>query len=222
MSPTCSIPQGVDSLIDSTHIGNSVVSTKPNHQPINSSRVPDAVQRATATKGWQAERIRKTTNLNHFFSLVEGKCPVCFVCTGALVCHIPFKDCGQTHLPSNFQRYRRAFSWKPYTYCHLCGCPQERNFNQEEPDCHVESRVWNGRQKICPWKDFVFIVLHCIWHTSQRHNMLQAFGLSQELALDGFLVWADAEDMMDGKYYNGLEVFLWYCEMWTNTHLRGG
>ena len=208
--------------VDVSAAAQSTSSSHPHCAP-GPSRIPHAVHRANAARHWQQTRVEKATQLDRFFEIVRGKCPVCFVFSGELQSHTSFKDCSPTGIPSNYHSCKRAFFdfWKRYAYCYLCGCPQERNFNQEEPDCHKEARVWGGDRAACPWKDFIFITIHCLWHLRQRRTeMLQAFGLMSNMKYSAFLIWVAQEDMEQGRFYNGLEVFLWYCHVGLNAQLR--
>lgn len=149
-------------------------------------------------------------------SLLRGKCALEFAVHGHIMAHPTPMDfrCIKHGLPNtswlSFKKeFRDAFA--PFTYCYRCGLPQ-KSLMAEEPACHAD--VPKGRG-LCPFSDFIFIVVHCIWHTpATRADMIQNFGLPKALDYNGFIEWAKKENMLAGCYYNALEVFLWFCIRW--------
>jgi hypothetical protein len=115
--------------------------------------------------------------------------------------------------------FKRQFRFERFAYCYYCGMPQDRGSVKESPDCHRQVR-W-GRGSFCPWSDYVYIVLWCIWHTTGlRASLVQFYGLSEIITYDGFVEWVTEEDQLAGEYYKGLEVFVWFCEAWMSNGRR--
>jgi hypothetical protein len=187
------------------------------------SNLSAITQRAEANRQSTRDRLYKTARLEKFMPLIRGNCPCCFVLSGDLTEHKPFEGCpgGAEPIPSDWLSFKAWFKGKflPYCYCYNCGFPQDRHGNRESPDCHRGIKF--GKGNFCPWADFSFIVVWCLWHHPRhRSALLSNFGLKPSLDYSEFIEWAVTEEVMHGEYHKALEVFLWYCEIWLATGKR--
>lgn len=179
-------------------------------------KAPTIVERAIQSREYAQDRLQKSARLDTFMRIVVGKCPCCFARHGELMAHVPFSGCptASAAIPTNWLPFKQIFKGKfiPFCYCYNCGMPQDRLGNGEAPDCHRSYVFKKG--SFCPWADFIFISLWCLWHQPTiRANILEIFGVSPDTDYATFLNWITTEDT-PGEYYKGLEVFLWYCEQW--------
>jgi len=179
-------------------------------------------QRAQSTMDYLQSRLAKSSRLDMFMTMVRGKCPIEFAATGRLLAHVPFRGCDRASVllpPVGWLKYKRLFKFEPYTYCYFCGLPQDRDQNGKAPDCHRSFRFIPGT--ICDFADFTYLTVWTLWHTeASRVAMLANFGLPPLMDYQDFARWAVTEEMMDGEYYKGLEVFIWYCERWLTSGRR--
>lgn len=180
--------------------------------------------RVQRTNDWKQKRLNKSATLDHFMTTFGGKCPVCLVTGSHLVpAHALFDDCSSAAaIPrQGWLAFKRNFVFEKYSYCYSCGMPQDRNFNGESPACH-RTVPW-GKGSFCPWSDFICLVLWSTWYSQDiRAEALQSFQLPEDLSFVNFCDWVNAEDKQSGCYYNGLEVFLWFCERWEKNGRRVG
>ena len=179
------------------------------------------VERAGAGQERVSEWLRKSAMLDTFMKITEGKCGRCFVTKSELLVHKAFHDCGDDGVNISadwFSSLKSLFSFKEYTYCYNCAVPQDRRGNGEAPDCH---RRWPfKRGSICPWADFIYIAIWSLWnHPAYRAQFLEDFGLP-DLNYDDFAQWVIQDDPLSDRYHNGLEMYLWYCQMWLDKGLR--
>lgn len=112
--------------------------------------------------------------------------------------------------PKEYSAFKRSFNFEMFAYCYHCGMPQDRRNNGEGPQCHAEFDYGNGT---CDWAHFIFKVTFRVWQdTALRKKMAAEMGVREPIdTLEEFKEWANGEDAGSGKYYNGLEVFLWFC-----------
>jgi hypothetical protein len=201
---------------------------RPSQQPL-SPATPTSVpppsltvnERARAGTERASERLRKSAMLDTFMQNTRGKCGRCFVTKSELLAHEAFHDCADDGVNISADWYasvKSLFSFKGYTYCYNCAVPQDRRGNGESPDCH---RHWAFKKgSICPWADFIYIAIWSLWnHPFYRAKFLQDFGLP-DLNYDGFAQWVVQDDPLSDRYHNGLEMYLWYCQIWLDTGLR--
>jgi hypothetical protein len=170
-------------------------------------------QRVKHTQEYTLLRLHKSTRLDKFMTMTMGKCALEFATTGLLLDHKAFSQCRPeaVTVPTTWQGYKRLYNWEGFSYCYFCGLPQDRNRNGEAPACH--RAVSYGVP--CPFADFIFIVVWTLWHTdATRAQIIQDFGLLPDATYEQFAEWVVIEETMDGEYYKGLEVFIWYCERW--------
>ena len=134
--------------------------------------------------------------------------------------HEAFRGCpddGFSIPPDWVSSVKNLFEFKPFTYCWNCGTPQDRRGNNESPDCHRSFKFQKG--VICPWADFIYVAIWTLWnHPVHRSTLLRHFGLPSDTDYGRFAKWLILEDALGGRYYNGLELYLWYHQMW----LEGG
>jgi hypothetical protein len=175
-------------------------------------------QRQQNSQEAQQRRLATSSRLDMFMPILRDSCPVCFACRGQVVKHTAFRECPpEISVPANeWMSFKRLFKFDKYTYCYNCGLPQDRGPVKESPQCHRGLR-W-GKGVFCPWADYVFIVLWCIWNTpSLLSPMLAAFRLPTNITYDDFVGWVTEENSVAGEYYHGLEAFVWFCERWTSS-----
>ena len=202
-------------------------STQTTHRPFLSSPLASVSgnsfhQRQHLAQSAQNRRLETSGKLNTFMTILKGTCPACFACFGELVKHDAFNGCGPAMTVPRDQwivALKKKFKFVPYTYCYHCGLPQDRGPVRESPDCHRQ--VSWGKGKICPWADYIYIVLWSIWHRPDlRSTFLAAQNLSQDSTYDDFVEWAIEEDALAGEYFKGLEGFLWFCQQWMSSGRR--
>jgi len=207
-------------------------SSLPASRPQSSQRVPPppfpaslptsltVKQRAEQSQAFAQDRLRKSAALNGFMIKTQGKCGRCFVTSGTLLSHTAFSECPDDGIviPRDWiSSYKSLFNFEQFAYCWNCGTPQDRRGNKESPDCHRKYTFVKGQH--CPWADFIYIVSWSLWHHPvHRPAFLQEFGLRLDTDFDRFSEWVVLEDHLGGKYYNGLELYLWYTQVW----LKGG
>jgi hypothetical protein len=186
--------------------------------PPASGGVVSSLQRAQRARDFKQLRLAKSARLDRFLVLVRDKCPVEFVTSGQLLPHNAFAGCSYPEglrVPmNNYLPFKRSFrNFEKFAYCWNCGSPQDRSGNQESPDCHRAFKY--GRGMVCPWADFTFVAVFCMWHLPHlQAALLEAFALSSEMTYDDFVEWLALEEKEAGEYFKLLEVFLWYCERW--------
>ena len=186
------------------------------HLPITSISQPprnfaaSVQQGANATQRTQMLK-NKSIELDKYLQIVEGYCPVCFAIKGILVNrHKPMvSGCNVNGIPTNWWRFKKLFKLDKYLFCYCCGVLG----GDLEPVCHKKVEKKPGF--VCPWDDFTFVVVFALWHSALTQQKIKAaFGLDQNMQEFEFEVWAGQSDEQAGKYYNFLEVFLWYCRSW--------
>jgi hypothetical protein len=214
--------------ITNTYYSQPTRQTNTSYAPFASSPLATASnttihQRQQNALNAQNIWLLKSAKLDTFMLILQDTCPACFATSGQLVKHIPFRECPtEMIVPSaGWIAFKRSFRFVPYTYCFTCGLPQDRGAIKESPDCH-RCVSW-GKGVICPWADYVFIVIWCIWHTPRlRSKLLTENGLSADITYDDFVEWAKEEDPLEGEYYKALEVFIRFCETWQASWQRVG
>jgi hypothetical protein len=159
-----------------------------------------------------------SAKLNTFMTRTQGKCGRCFVTTGRLLQHEAFHGCPDDgfSIPEHWlTSVKDLFKFPKFTYCWNCGSPQDRRGNRESPDCHRTFVFRKGT--ICPWADFIYVAIWTLWnHSVYRPALLCNFGLPSDTDYDQFSQWLIIEDALQGRYYNGLELYLWFHEQWAN------
>ena len=146
--------------------------------------------------------------LNTFLTMVRGICPVEFARDGRRVNrHTPlFTGCGVYDIDRNWLSFKKSFHFEPFKFCYRCGVP----LGHMEPPCHKSVAKLHGMR--CPWDDFIFVVVYCLWRIpSSQLDIAAEFGLSPLMDTEDFEIWTQQEEPNTGKLYNLLEVFLWYC-----------
>ena len=180
-------------------------------------------QRQEAAISAQQRRMATSAKISTFMSILRGTCPACFACFGKLVNHQVFDGCPlDMNVPRNqWITFKRSFRFAAFAYCYYCGLPQDRGSVKESPACH-RNLTW-GKGVICPWGDYIFIVLWSIWHTENlRLPFLAANQLDQDIVYEDFVDWATEEDAVSGEYYKGLEGFVGFCERWMASGRKAG
>jgi hypothetical protein len=172
-------------------------------------------QRAQRSLNLAGDRLTKSSFLNTCMQRTRDQCGRCFVTSGRLLTHRPFYECPDdgVEIPPDWLTLKTLFTFQPFTYCWNCGTPQDRRGNKESPDCH---RGWKfERRAECPWANFIYIAMWSLWHDPlHRANFLREFGLQPNMDYVQFEKWVVDEDIQGGKYYNGLEVYMWYSREW--------
>jgi hypothetical protein len=159
-------------------------------------------------------RLEKSDRLDQFLPIIENMCAVDFAISGELVPHTPFHDCTSEHgIPADgWLPFKKIYKWNGFSYCWHCGVPQDRYSSREAPECH---RQFGYGRVICPWADFSFLLVYSLWHLpARRQELINDFDLDPSMTYSQFMEWTKVEEKELGKYFNGLEVFLWYCERW--------
>jgi hypothetical protein len=179
-------------------------------------------QRVQLSRNHAQLRLDKSSFLSDTMAMTQGKCGRCFVTTGALLDHAPFLECPDDTfiVPGDWLRsVKSLFKFEPFTYCYNCGTPQDNRGAREAPDCHRKWKYKSGQH--CPWADFIFIAVWSIWNVPVRRDaFLLRFGLPPSTGYEEFAKWLVLEDALGGKYYNGLEMYVWYCQQWLKTGIR--
>lgn len=181
-------------------------------------------QRAQRSQAFAQDRLRKSAALDSFMVKTQGKCGRCFVTSGALLSHEAFSECPDDGIVITrdwISSYKSLFNkFEKHAYCWNCGAPQDRRGNNESPDCHRKYNFKKG--KFCPWADFIYIASWSLWnHPVLRPAFLRYFDLQPDTDFDVFSKWVVLEDSLGGKYYNGLELYLWYTRVWSKRGQRG-
>lgn len=198
------------------HSNQLTVATQPTFSSARQQFGAPAIRAANANAGLSL-RAQKSSALDRYMTLVEGCCPVEFAITGELVQKhpCPFQgDCNAPNIPPNgdWLQFKKSFKFARFAYCFRCGLPGDKFGKTEQPACHKGVNMSAGFH--CPWDDFIYVAVHCLWHTPpRRQQIITTFLLHQEMDYEGFKVWARQEDMLAGNYHNALEVFIWYCEI---------
>lgn len=170
-------------------------------------------QRSQNARQHEAELRAKAIELDRFLTIIKGSCPVEFARDQAIVdCHRRLLiDCGAFDIPNTWFQFKKSIKMEKYQYCFRCGTP----LGKMEPVCHRMVEKTMGM--VCPWDDYIFVVVHCLWHTpATRLKIIADFRLDQDIDDEEFEVWAGMEEKRCGKFYNCLEVFLWFCRSWSN------
>lgn len=180
-----------------------------------------ATDRAAAANVYARQRLDKCQELDKIMTMVRGTCPVDFVKHGRLVPrHKYFSyDCGAHELKGDWITFKRSFRFEEYRYCWKCGLPLQNSGCQ--PACHKGVKLEQGM--LCPWDDFIHVAIFCLWNSSKyRNGLMAAFQLDRTMSTEQYQAWALVEEPQSGKFWNGLEVFLWYCGEWKeNIRLKG-
>jgi hypothetical protein len=116
---------------------------------------------------------------------------------------------------------KALFKFEKWTHCWNCGTPQDFKGNKEAPDRH---RPWKYKKgEHCPWADFIYIAMWSIWNIPvHRDAFFSKLGLASYTEYETFAEWVVLEDALGGKYYNGLEMYMWYCNEWLKLGQRQG
>jgi hypothetical protein len=180
-------------------------------------------QRAQRSQAFAQDRLRKSAVLDSFMLKTQGKCGRCFVTSGALLSHKAFLECPDDGIVITrdwISSYKSLFNkFEKHAYCWNCGTPQDRRGNKESPDCHRKYAFKKGT--FCPWADFIYIASWSLWnHPVLRPAFLRDFHLQPDTDFDTFSKWVVLEDALGGKYYNGLELYLWYTQVWSKRGQR--
>ncbi|KIK72576.1 hypothetical protein PAXRUDRAFT_21830 [Paxillus rubicundulus Ve08.2h10] len=169
-------------------------------------------ERAKGKNAARQSRIERTNKLNRYMPALLGCCSLHFATTGTIVPdHFPVPCTEGTAIDmGNYSQFRRSFVFAKFAYCFKCGLPQDRHFNKEGVHCHADYKPVG--QKECPFGPVIFKVAFALWQVEERKKEMELeLGIPE--TYEGYLRWSGAPEEEDGgKYFNALEVFLWYCE----------
>lgn len=177
----------------------------------------DTKSRSIINRQQRSDRLHSTFLLNNFMNLIKDTCPVKFAFAQRSFptahqpsgpCSTYHEECGPTHVPyRDASSFRKTFQFAPFAYHFYCGVPQGRGFTGEEPACHIPYA--KGK---CPWTGFISTTLLCLFYRNDiRDAMVQRFGPKPFTSMQEYMLWVNVEENHSGKYYNGLELFIWYC-----------
>jgi hypothetical protein len=158
-------------------------------------------------------RLARTSQLNKYMVVLKGHCPFHFGRSAQLVLEANDVNCPDMKAVSMEEYYvfKRMFTFAPYTYCFQCCLPQSKNFNGEQPACHVGLVYKKGTP--CPFAGFIFKAVYSMWTQERfRKLLVRDIGEGAKLStLDELIAWAVEEHADQGKYNNCVEAFLWFC-----------
>ncbi|KAH0826847.1 hypothetical protein J3R83DRAFT_4380 [Lanmaoa asiatica] len=176
---------------------------RPSTQPEGTS-----ASRAMRAQSHARSRLARTAKLDKYVPIMNGRC----------VDHLVFhRKLAKEHFPapchdessSGYKEFRLRFKFCPFTYCFVCGLPQDQNWNGEGPRCH---RLFTpGGQQKCPFGNIIFKTAFVLGLADELRQQL-----CRELQLTGnsfeeYLDWVVSEER-EGQYHNAIEAFLWLCE----------
>lgn len=191
----------------------------PSSQPARSigAGIHDRVQ---MVRDFTSRRLQKSARLSTIMTIIQGKCPICFIRLGQLHDHKPWAGCDSSgNIPNLWLGLKRSLKFEKFTYCYSCALPQDRGWNREAPECHRSFVFRKG--VFCPWADFVYIAIWTLWHDVNKRALMTAkFSLSSDISYEDFASWIGSEEQMAGEYFKGLEVFLWFSEEWLSSGRR--
>jgi hypothetical protein len=158
------------------------------------------------------QKYRKSDVLNRaLLSVINDSCYVCWIIQGRVVsrsAHEPVIGCGLT-----FGMGWKSFKCKikdslpSYHFCFSCGLPQKVRHKQFEPEAHT------GFGKNCPVSNMAFQMLFALKRHSETWKLIcERFKLEKGWSDEDFSKWAAKYVENTDKYYNGLEVLVWFLE----------
>lgn len=178
--------------------------------------MPRTVDHSQTTVNRIASRKTLSKRLNRFMEPLAHACITHFAAFDVIRdCPGPCDNLNDQAQWSDYGDFKDHFHFAPYTYCFHCGIPNDSNSSGYfQPQCHL--RVFPTQ---CKWKGLVFKTLFLLWsrrYHEARSQIFQMHGIPADITLSEFGAWA-AEDLagnVSHHYYNGLNVFLNFCE-WT-------
>ncbi|KAG1783461.1 P-loop containing nucleoside triphosphate hydrolase protein [Suillus placidus] len=169
--------------------------------------------RANRANDAAMSRLARTAKLNKYMVVLKGHCPFHFGRSARLVLEADDIDCPDAKAVSmeEYLVFKRMFDFAPYTYCFQCCLPQSKNFNGEQPACHVGLAYKKGTA--CPFAGFIFKAVYSMWKEEKfRKLLVRDMGEGAKLStLDELIAWAVQEHAERGRYNNCVEAFLWFC-----------
>lgn len=158
-------------------------------------------------------RLARTARLNKYMVVLRGHCPFHFGSSAQLIPEASDANCPAMKAVSmeEYYAFKRMFTFAPYTYCFQCCLPQSKNFNNEQPACHVGLVYKKGTP--CPFAGFIFKAVYSMWKQQKFRTLLvRDIGEGATLStLDELIAWAVQEHAEEGRYNNCVEAFLWFC-----------
>lgn len=161
-----------------------------------------------------------SARLSNYLEALDGKCIIHFAAWDTLrECTAFYCD---NQLPvadwADYGVFKRAFTFERYTYCFHCGMPNDtpRN-NYFQPEAHRSVTPSD-----CRWKHLVFKTIFVLWNRSDlfKLELFEAHGngLGDITTLEDFTEWAkrDAGGNLSTNYYNGLALFVAFCDWHTS------
>jgi hypothetical protein len=207
---------------------SSRIAFKPSRGTISASRKASAAKTTSASAKTNAgmpirmnvaivedmlnEKYRKSDVLNRaLLSVRNDICYVCWIIQGRMVsrgAHEPVIGCGLT-----FGMGWKSFKCKikdslpNYHFCFSCGLPQKVRSKRFEPEDHT------GFGKNCPVPNMAFQMLFALKRHSQTWKLVcDRFKFQKGMSDEHFVEWAAQYVENNDKYYNGLEVLVWFLE----------
>jgi hypothetical protein len=158
------------------------------------------------------EKYRKSDVLSRALQCVRNDvCYVCWIIQGKVAlrgAHEPVIGCGLT-----FGMGWKSFKCKikdtlqKYHFCFSCGLPQNVRSYRFEPETHT------GFGKNCPVQNMAFQMMFALKRHSETWALIcDHFNLEKGLSGEGYSEWALQYVQNTDKYYNGLEVLVWFLE----------
>jgi hypothetical protein len=149
---------------------------------------------------------------------LKGCCPYHFACASPPNKFHPEHDsqCGYKKQASDtvfYSKFRRCFTFQPYSYCFKCALPQSNSHNDEAPSCHAE--VGYSREDKCPFSGFIFKTVFALWKVGYAEKLAGKHHLGERRIWENkeeFIEWVQVEDKQQGKYVNLLEIFIAFCK----------
>lgn len=167
------------------------------------------------------QRMEMTAVLDKVLETMRGYCPVHFAAYDELhICASQPCDRAEPIVPwGNYMKFRTSFNFEAFTFCFLCGTPNDSSSKMYyQPHCHL-----NINPSACEWKHLVFKTLYVLWHRSDaaRLNVFAAHNVPADISLVEFAQWSqeDLQGNMSPHYYNGLNMFISFCQWQSQTGL---
>ncbi|PPR05284.1 hypothetical protein CVT26_011479 [Gymnopilus dilepis] len=159
---------------------------------------------------------QKKVLINRLANMLYGKCPVCWAQYDMIRYRhdLPFKNCGPTPKTGFVAGLKAWMDLKhmihfteKYFYCWKCQFPQ----NQYRPSCHPDFSSGERGNKKCPLEDLAILIIWTIrWDTTWWARAVKAFpDLPFAVEQKEFANWIKRTEGPD-KFYNGLELILWF------------
>lgn len=201
-------------------LAGSTPTTQPSSsRPSLHSSLRPIVDRSQDARDATENRRAVSARLSNYLDALNGKCIIHFAGWDTL------RDCTAYYcddeLPvaqwSDYPKFKKSFKFKNYTYCFHCGTPNDtpRN-NFYQPSAHM-----NIAPAACEWKHLVFKSIFILWARTDvlKMQLFEAFGqgLSEMTTIEQFTEWAveDVEGYLAPNYYNGLSLFVAFCDWHT-------